>query len=147
MANVKVKIGTLENPTDSIRDYLYMDINSDLRINKNRTDIINNSDINAVFGSLKNLFDYSPGERILEPEFGISFKDLLYEPMNDNTANSIGMLIFNGIKKWEPRILIDNINVYPDFDDNTYYITLQFKIKGISVNKPIVFTYDLKRTL
>lgn len=147
MANVKIRIGALENKTSYNRDYLYKDVNSDLRLNGNKTDIITNDDVNAVFGSLKNLFSYSPGERILEPSYGINFTDLLYEPMTESTASSIGMEIFNGIKKWEPRVTIDNINVYPDYDDNTYYITLYFKIKGISTNKPIQFTYELSRNL
>lgn len=146
MANLKVRIGTLSN-SGSNRNYVYRDMNSNLLLNSNKTDIVTNDDVNAVFGSIKNIFDYKPGERILEPEFGMNFGGLLYEPMNENTANSLGLTIHNTLKRWEPRIILGTIDVIPDFDDNTYYITVNFSIKAVKTNENYQFNYALRRSL
>lgn len=146
MANLKVRIGTLSN-SGSNRDYVYRDINSNLLLNSNKTDVVTNDDVNAVFGSIKNIFDYKPGERILEPEFGMNFGGLLYEPMNENTANTLGMTIHNTLKRWEPRIILGPIDIVPDFDDNTYYITVNFSIKSVKTNENYQFNYALRRSL
>lgn len=146
MANLKVRIGTLANNGNN-RNYVYRDINSNLLLNSNKTDVITNDDVNAVLGSIKNIFDYKPGERILEPEFGMNFGGLLYEPMNEKTANSLGLTIHNTLKRWEPRINIGEIDVIPDYDDNTYYITVNFTIKSIITNKKYQFNYALRHSL
>ena len=59
MANVKVVISDStisEVDSTQTKDYLYQDVTSNLLLNSNKTDIIVNHDINAIFGSLKNIF-------------------------------------------------------------------------------------------
>lgn len=146
MANLTVRIGTLNNNGKN-RNYVYRDMNSNLLLNSNKTDVITNDDVNAVFGSIKNIFDYKPGERILEPEFGMNFGGLLYEPMSEKTANSLGLLIHNTLKRWETRINLGNIDIIPDYDDNTYYITINFTIKSIANKNNYKFNYALRRSL
>lgn len=148
MANIKLKLSGIANVnTTKHRDSVYVDANSNLSLNSNRTDVITNTDISGVFGSLSNLIDYRPGQRILNPEYGLDLRGLLYEPMNDKTAQSIGIELFNCIKKWEPRIIIKNINVYPDYDDNTYYVTITMNIQNLNNSKDYEFTKAIKRGL
>lgn len=146
MANLTVRIGTLNNSGKN-RNYVYRDMNSNLLLNSNKTDVITNDDVNAVFGSIKNIFDYKPGERILEPEFGMNFGSLLYEPMSEKTASSLGLLIHNTLKRWETRINLGDIDIVPDYDDNTYYITVNFTIKSIASKNNYKFNYALRRSL
>lgn len=150
MANVKVVISDStisEVDSTQTKDYLYQDITSNLLLNSNKTDIIVNHDINAIFGSLKNIFTYTPGERPMLPSFGLDLRGLLYEPMNEHTANSIGMAVYNAIIAWEPRITVNNINVTADYDDNTYYVTVNFTCPRIGIEEPQQFTYQLRKTV
>ncbi len=148
MANVTFNFGSLiTSENQKARSNVYSDLNSELTANANKTNIIRNNDANSVLGSLKNLFTFKPGERILEPEYGLNLSEFLYQQMNDKTAQSIGLKIFNGIKKWEPRVSIRNINVYPDYDDNTYYITIKFTIARLSNEKEYEFNHALRKSL
>lgn len=146
MANMTLRIGSSVNQ-GSNRDYVYNDVNSSFKQNGNKTNTITNLDASAVLGALKNLFEYSPGERVLEPDFGMDFSGLLYEPMNRKTAEAIGYKIYNSVKEWEPRLRIISINVEPDEDDNTYYVTMNFTIDNLSVDSSYQFTYELMRNL
>lgn len=146
MGNVKLRIGTLKNPTMKNREYVYNDINSNLLMNSNKTDTKNNSDANAVLGSIKNLFNYKPGQRILTPAYGMDFSNLIYQPMNEKTAEAIGITIQNALKKWEPRVIISRIDIDPDYDDNTYYVKVSFRIRNLAT-KEYQFTEAIRRTL
>lgn len=146
MGNVKLRIGAISNPTTKNRDYVYNDINSNLLANSNKTDIRNNSDADAVLGSIKNLFMYKPGQRILTPEYGMDFSNLIYQPMNDKTAEAIGITIQNALKKWEPRVIISRIDIDPDYEDNTYYVKVSFRIRNL-VTKEYQFTEAIRRSL
>lgn len=144
--NLTLKVGGYSY-SNNTKDYTYQDINSDLLLNSNKTDTLPNRDINAIFGSLRNLFIYTPGERMLNPEFGLNLKGLLYEAMTDKIAKSIGMEIYNGINRWEPRVKIESLEIIPDYDDNTYYITIKFKCTQLKVDETYYFNYSLARTL
>lgn len=144
MANIKINLGNFIIAPAEKKSYVFADINSNLLVNSNKTDLAPNYDINAIFGSLKNIFNYTPGERMMKPDFGLNLKGLLYEPMTERTANSIGLEIYNTIQKWEPRIKILNINVDPDYDDHTYYITIKFKCDLLEVDKDYYFDYNLQ---
>ena len=146
MGNVKLRIGAISNPTTKNRDYVYNDINSNLLANSNKTDMRNNSDADAVLGSIKNLFMYKPGQRILTPEYGMDFSNLIYQPMNDKTAEAIGITIQNALKKWEPRVIISRIDIDPDYEDNTYYVKVSFRIRNL-VTKEYQFTEAIRRSL
>lgn len=146
MANFNIVLGSDANLAVK-KNYVYQDINAPFIFNDNITDIKVNRDVDAIFGSLRNIFTYTPGERMLKPDFGIDIHKLLYEPMNDKTAQSIGMLVYNAITKWEKRIKITNINVNPDYDDNTYYIIVSFTINAIANAEVQQFKHAYKRTL
>ena len=144
MANIKIQLGNYSY-TNTQKDYVYQDINSDFNINSNATDLLPNQDLMAIFSSLKNIFDYTPGERILKPNFGLNLRGLLYEPMNEHTANSIGMCIYNAINTWEPRISIINIEISPNVEDHTYYVVVKFKATQLQINEEQQFTYNLRQ--
>lgn len=147
MANVVLRVGTLNNPSKGARDYVYSDINSNLLKNANKTDVLTNIDENAVFGSINNLFNYTPGQRMLLPTYGMDLSSLLYEPMNTKTAESLGVAIQNALTRWEPRAVIKEIEVTPDYDDNTYYIVIKFRIKNLNKNKEFQLTKAVQKRL
>jgi phage baseplate assembly protein W len=67
--------------------------------------------------------------------------------MTDKTADTIGMIIFNGIKKWEPRVTVHDVNINPDIDNHTYYITIVFTVNGLGQNRSFQFTHELYQKL
>ena len=67
--------------------------------------------------------------------------------MSEKTANSLGLLIHNTLKRWETRINLGDIDIVPDYDDNTYYITVNFTIKSIASKNNYKFNYALRRSL
>jgi phage baseplate assembly protein W len=58
-----------------------------------------------------------PGERMLLPEFGGRLKRFLYESNTVATRRLIAGEIETALKRWEPRIALQGVDVQPDAGD------------------------------
>lgn len=61
----------------------------------------------------------NPGERIMLPEFGTPLKKLLFEQNDLALQTEVKRLINNSIKRWEPRVVVKNIDVSSSIDQNS----------------------------
>ncbi len=95
---------------------------------KKLVDIKISYDVEAIFNSLHALFNTSPGQRLLLPEYGLDLRRLLFRPITDHTARSIGNALRDGIEKWEPRVIIEGVSIQPDPDEHTYFVSLELYI-------------------
>ncbi len=141
MANIYLDF-SLANESIS-RNYVFKDITADFFITDNKRDISINLDAQAIQGGLENIFMFLPGERILLPEFGNSLDKYLYEGMNNFTAERLGKELNTIFEKWEPRIKIQDINIIPTPDENTYYIEVQYYIPSLGKNTIMNFSKAL----
>lgn len=67
------------------------------------------------------------GEKIFEPDFGCSVWDLLDNGV-ENTAKIIATIV-SSIKKWEQRILIEDVKIN-NFDNSNLSIEISYCIRG-----------------
>ena len=91
-------------------------------------------DANAVITSIKNILTTSPGEKLLNPNFGLDLRDYLFEPITETRAFFLGTDLYNGLVDQEPRVLIDTLDVVAVTDENTYEITLSISIPSLNIN-------------
>lgn len=103
------------------------------------------SDINAIKNSLHNIFTWSYGERILNPEFGTKLKQYLYEGITDFNTEAIMAEIRSAISQWEPRVRIEkvvNVNTIDDVENNNVHLEVIYSIPGLSdqlLSEPILY--------
>tara|TARA_B100000941_G_scaffold30578_2_gene18103 strand:- start:22485 stop:22904 length:420 start_codon:yes stop_codon:yes gene_type:complete len=93
---------------------------------------------NAIKQSIKNLVLTQKGEKLFQPELGSGVYELLFEPMDPFTADSIRDEIINTLGQYEPRISILEVDVEPNEDTNTFDVTVEYRIVG----QPIVETVN-----
>ena len=98
----------------------------------------------AVVNSLSNIFGTMQGQRRMLPEFALPLFNILFEPIDEQTAYLIGNEMLSAIQKWEDRIEVLNVNVYPDEDNLQYVVTLTFKLRT-STSEPQTYTTILKQ--
>ena len=102
--------------------------------------------VQAVFNSLHNIFTWTPGERILNPEFGNKLKTYLYEGITEFTAESIIAEIRRCISEYEPRVhvvSINNVSTPNDTENNTIQIDIVFTIPSLS-REQFIYSYTYK---
>jgi phage baseplate assembly protein W len=101
-------------------------------------DIVADRDINAIKNSLFNIFTTIPGQKILNPIFGLNLMYFLFSGISTENGKILGETILKGITKFEPRVSVDYINVLTDIENQQYTIDLfisvpTLNIKGISL--------------
>lgn len=125
-------------PSDQA-NYVFSDIHLDIQedkstIKNNKSDIKADYDVDAIKNSLRNIFNTRKGERILEPEFGVSLEKYLFEPLTNSIAYKIGEDIHQGIKTYEPRVKVLNIDVYVREEFPGYEVNIVLFIPKININ-------------
>ena len=88
------------------------------------------TDAAAVKRSVRNLVQIGEYEKPFHPEIASGVRDMLFENMTPFTAQTLSTKIKEVIENHEPRALLANINVIPNFDDNQYEVTVEFYIQN-----------------
>jgi phage baseplate assembly protein W len=96
-------------------------------------DIVVSNDIEAIRNAIYNIFTTKKGQKLLDPEFGSSLEQYLFESVSPIVGKIIGDSIVNSIETYEPRVEVLNVTVYPNAEENLYKIKLTFKF--VDINK------------
>jgi phage baseplate assembly protein W len=125
------------------RDYTYKDIEVDLRIDYTKTNPLNNFkeqrdivvdyDVAAIKNSIFNIFTTIPGQKILNPTFGLNLLYYLFTGITAENARMLGDTILKGITRFEPRVTVDNINITTDYDNQQYTIDLFLSVPSLNI--------------
>lgn len=87
----------------------------------------------TVKQNLKNLFLTIPGERIMDPAFGVGMKRFLFEPNEHRTHNTIRTKITEQIKKYMSFIDIVEIKISTDpQNENSMFLTFRYIISPLN---------------
>tara|TARA_B100000927_G_scaffold67159_1_gene52972 strand:- start:8002 stop:8406 length:405 start_codon:yes stop_codon:yes gene_type:complete len=130
--------------TQSIkRSRIYKDIDLSFGVNAFSKDLNSKLDVNAVKQSMKSLMLTQRGERPFHPEIGSSIYHLLFEPMTPGQEMSLKAIIEDVLRTFEPRCLLEEVSVRPNFDLDQYEIKIFFHVVG--VNEPQELAVALKR--
>lgn len=133
-----LKASTFQETVNQPNSYLYKDLSFDLEPEystipgtlktNNIVDLKPLTDASAVVNSLKNILLTSPGQKILNPTFGLDLRRFLFYPVNSRIGYLIGLEFSEKLPIYEPRIQINTVNVGLLPDDNTYEIGVSFTI-------------------
>jgi len=95
--------------------------------------------------SIKNLLLTRKGERLFNAGIGTSLTDLLFEPVDYGTADTIRDEIKVVLNNYERRISILELTVGINFDENGYDIGLVYEVIGRS-DLPVNIEFFLEST-
>ena len=134
--SINLNILNYKKPLNETTHVVYRDLHLDIKqkyTNNNQfhkkeeiTDIVSDTNENAIKNSLFNIFSTTPGQKILNPEFGLNFEQWLFTNMSDNAALVITQTIYSQIQRWEPRITLNDVSVIPNYEQNEYNITIYY---------------------
>jgi len=133
-----IRLDFLRKQTEEIQDeYQFKDIQLDISPSFTRNlqvlktnekeDLGSIYDIGVISNSLKNFLTTFPGQKLLNPFFGIDLRKYLFEPVNNRIATVIAFEIKSQIGLFEPRIIINNLSVSPIPEENLYVIEIFFR--------------------
>jgi phage baseplate assembly protein W len=148
VASIKLN-SLIQKPTKSNTGYTYNDLhldftpvfytppygaytqNNELLHPQEIIDVVADYDLGAIANSIRNIFSTIPGQKILNPLFGLNLVQYVFEACTEEMAGVIGNEIVSGITTFEPRISLTNVNVIAQPDQQQYNITISFSVPAI----------------
>jgi len=139
VANINIQ--TIAQPERTQSDYTYTDLKLDLQLGYTKNneflkrreikDIQIDYDYAAIRNSIYNLVTTVPGQRILNPEYGLNLPKYLFLRISESVALSIGNEVLAGITAFEPRVTVQKINVIADEANQQYIVELILSMTNI----------------
>ena len=123
--------------------YLFKDVKFDLETtrfgkpflysNETLKDIDELQDGQAVINSIKNILTTTPGQKLLNPTFGLDFRSYLFEPVNTTTSFFLAQFIYNNLGVQEPRVNLEGVKITGIEDQNQYNIEITYSIPKLDI--------------
>lgn len=129
--NLEMKLGS-QNSTELFKDDLL-------------TDIVTDNNLDAIRNSLVNLLMTSPGQKILTPQFGISFGDLLFLPVTRDRGEVIAQTMLNAIRRFETRVDVINFDITANIELQQYDVNIVYNVPEFNYNS-ITLRGNLNKT-
>jgi Bacteriophage baseplate protein W len=84
----------------------------------------------------------APGERPMRPEFGCRIHDYVFASADGTTASAIGAEVTEALRRWEPRIDVEDVVVSFDARDaSVMYIDIRYSIRRTNDRRNLVFPF------
>lgn len=100
----------------------------------------------SISESIRIILSTSKGERVMRPDFGCEINEMVFAPNNSTTQNLICHYIEEALIKWEPRIILEKVEAYPDEDDEARInISIQYKVRSVNTYFNMVYPFYLER--
>ena len=123
----------------------FKDININFKKHPVTGDLVVSKDASAIKQAIVNLLLTNKGERPFNPDYGSNIRSYLFEPLDYGTAAQIELSITSTLDKFEPRITVRSIDIYPNYDNNSFDVDMTYEIVG-SEDPPVAVELVLNRT-
>ena len=111
----------------------FKDISMTFQANPLNEDLIALKNENAIARSIRNIVFTLPGEKFFNPSFGSRITESLFENIDDITATIIVDEIRESIENYEPRVDLNNVEAFPDYDNNSFDLVITYTIIGSEI--------------
>ena len=111
----------------------FKDISMTFQANPLNEDLIALKNANAIARSVRNIVMTLPGEKFFNPTFGSRITESLFENIDDITATVIVDEIRESIETNEDRVKLNNVEAFPDYENNSFDLTITYEIVGRNI--------------
>lgn len=96
----------------------------------------------AIKTNIINYFLTSKGERYLNPSFGNSLQNLLFEQLTQDKVQQIEDLVRSDLELYFPKVEPVEINTVGNADNNTVNFSLKYKLRNTGIEDEVVINFE-----
>ena len=111
----------------------FKDISMTFQSNPLNSDLIAIKNDNAIARSLRNIVFTTPGEKFFNESFGSRITESLFDNIDDITSSIIIDEIRQSITNYEPRVKLEDVKAYPDFENNGFDVVIRYEVIGADI--------------
>lgn len=112
----------------------FVDVSMGFKLNPLNNDIITIKNESAISRSIMNIVYTLPGEKFFNQEFGSRVTRSLFENIDEISSSVIKDEISSSIKNYEPRVQLISVNVFPNYDEGAFDVTIIYNITGLDAS-------------
>lgn len=99
----------------------------------------------SVRDSIQVILATRPGEQLMRPDFGGGLERVLHEPNTLATRRRVHDMVRNALARWEPRIVVDRVDVWEVDDEPTHLsVEIGYRIVRTGANATMSLTMQLQ---
>lgn len=120
----------------------FSDVHSTFEVNPDTGDLFRNINDFAIRESLKNIILTDLGERPFQPTLGGDIRRQLFENLDEKTAIHLKNSIEVAIHNHEPRVVLRDLSIVPDYEHNQVTVTIFYTTinsPGLVQELPVTF--------
>lgn len=100
----------------------------------------------SVEESIRIILGTTPGERVMQPEFGCRINDILFSSNSGKTISLATHYIEEALVRWEPRIIVKAITGEADpYNESLVNIKIEYEIRSVNTFFNMVYPFYLER--
>lgn len=100
----------------------------------------------SIRQSIQIILGTRPGERVMNPNFGSYLWDITFEPNNQNIYTNIRHKVHESLTAWEPRIIVDSIDINIDPDKTeVVHIHIKYTVNRTNTVHNLVYPFYIGR--
>lgn len=100
------------------------------------------SGIEDVKQSIYIILNTTPGERIMEPEFGCNLKQLVFDQINESFHSKLNHIVYHALLNFEPRVrFIGTEIIQKDEAAGLLHIIVEFSLIITNTRHNLVFPF------
>ena len=111
----------------------FKDISMTFQSNPLNDDLTALKNENAIARSIRNIVFTLPGEKFFNASFGSRITESLFDNIDEITATIIVDEIRESIETYEDRVQLVDVIADPDFENNSFDLTITYEIIGRNV--------------
>ena len=111
----------------------FKDISMTFQSNPLNDDLIAIKNENAIARSLRNIVFTLPGEKFFNESFGSRITESLFDNIDDITATIIVDEIRESIDNYEPRVNLESVKTFPNYETNSFDVNITYNIVGTEI--------------
>ena len=100
------------------------------------------SDTREIEEAIRLIIGTAYGERPMRPDFGCAIHEFVFADADATTAGRIAYEVRLSLRRWEPRIEIDDVVVTVDaIERSLMYVDVHYRIKNTNDPRNLVFPF------
>lgn len=96
----------------------------------------------AIRTNLINYFLTGQGERYLNPSFGTTIRNLMFENIDQNMVDRVKSTVRRGLNEYFPRVVPTDFQVLGTPDTNTVTLLLRYAIQDTNIEDEVVINFE-----
>lgn len=96
----------------------------------------------AIKANMLNYFLTGRGERYLDPLFGSTLRQVIFDNVNNDTVDNLESIVKEGLYLYFPRVILTDFNIVSDTDNNSVVVFMKYAVSETNIEDELIINFQ-----